>query len=132
VIYHHKKTGVDSYDLSDMTEVVRATTDRLRPIRDTFDSIVVTGMSGVLVGSPVALRLRKPLVVIRKHNDNTHQVDSRVGSAKVINLARLGTRALFLDDFTHSGKTTHRVRQYVQLAGASVVREYYYDYDELR
>jgi adenine/guanine phosphoribosyltransferase-like PRPP-binding protein len=132
VIYHHRTTGIaDSYNLSDLESTVRAASARLRSVADTFDSIVVTGMSGVLVGAPLSLRLKKPLVVIRKDNDNTHQYDGRVGGTKLINLTNLGQRALFLDDFTSSGETRKRVVEKIREAGSSVVQEYYYDHDEL-
>jgi hypothetical protein len=48
----------------DMDRVLELAERRLEPID--FDTIVVTGMSGALVGAPLAHHLHKHLVVVRK------------------------------------------------------------------
>jgi adenine/guanine phosphoribosyltransferase-like PRPP-binding protein len=85
--------------LDDLAEKVSKTVEALRRRRKHFDSIVVRGNSGVIVGSPVALRLRVPLVVVRKPGEGSHS------SHKVINVGNLGDRWLFLDDFISTGRT---------------------------
>lgn len=101
---YHGESG-----LTDLNCTVRKTTARLRAARTEhpFDSIILTGMSGVLVGIPVALRLKVPAVVLRKDSDNCHT------SGKWIGAEHLGVRCLFLDDFTSAGGTLRRVRRMV-------------------
>jgi adenine/guanine phosphoribosyltransferase-like PRPP-binding protein len=128
VIYHDAKDprrGQDPNNLDDLGLTVAKATAFLKPVRGEFDSIVVTGMSGVIVGAPVALRLRKPLVVLRKEGDDAH------GAYRGwINQDRLGERALFLDDFTYMGFTRNRVIERVEQQGAKVVATYLYRDDE--
>lgn len=56
-------------------DTIERTIRHLRPIRDTFDAIAICGVSGMLVGIPVADELHKSLIVVRrekrKHSDFT-------------------------------------------------------------
>lgn len=70
--------------------------------RNTFDSIVVRGVSGMLVGSPVAYRMKLPLVVVRK-SDGNHSGQSVEGYANVKNY-------VVIDDFVSSGDTINEIR----------------------
>lgn len=101
MIYHGEPA------FTDLAPTVRRAAAKLREARQAhpFDSIAVTGMSGVVVGSPVALRLRVPLVVVRKDTDRCHS------DITVINADRAGQRALFLDDFVCVGTSRQRVRR---------------------
>lgn len=94
-------------DLTDLNQVVANVITEIqdRIPSDSYDSIVVTGISGVMVGAPVSLALRKPLVVVRKETDDSHH-----GAGIVEGYAAIGDRYLFLDDFISTGKT----RTYVQ------------------
>jgi adenine/guanine phosphoribosyltransferase-like PRPP-binding protein len=88
-----------------------------------FDSIAVTGMSGALVGAPVSIALHKPLVVVRKPEDSSHDVSL---GRPVLNAERLGKRVLFLDDFVAMGSTHHRVKEAIEARGATIVASYLY------
>lgn len=92
--------------LHDLEKTVRKVTKELRPNTDHFDSIVVTGISGLVVGSPVSLRLKVPLVIIRKPytSENAHSYGH-------VNIEKAGDRYLFLDDFKSSGETERRVQE---------------------
>lgn len=94
----------DQNHLLDLDKVVRKVTKVLRQDADSFDSIVVTGVSGLVVGSPVALRAKKPLVVIRKKTEQAH-------SWHHVNMDQAGDRWLFLDDFSSTGGTFNRARE---------------------
>lgn len=118
MIYHN---GTD--DLHGIEEAIRATVADLRPYCKEFDSIIVSGMSGVVVGITVGLRLRKPVVIARKESDACH---ARRGS--LINRIKLGTRALFLDDFISEGTTLEHCRRKVEECGAKLVASYEYKY----
>ena len=117
MIYH----GGRSYDLSDLPEVVRTTTANLRPHVKKFDCIVCSGMSGVIVAIPVGLRLRKPVVIVRKKSDNSHSSTPHINGA-----ALKGKRALFLDDFVASGATKTFVKSHTVKEGATMIAQYTY------
>lgn len=91
--------GGNSHSLEDLQDVVDETVVNMRKKKNLFDTIVVRGMSGVLVGAPVALRLKVPLVVVRKSNEKAHD------SNGLINSINFGDRWLFLDDFIDKGNT---------------------------
>lgn len=102
-------------------DAVRDTVAALTPHKDKFDSIVVRGISGLIVGAPVALRLNKPLVVVRKE-DGAHS------SRPVETMGRMGRRLLFLDDFVSTGETRTAVLDAIgeEDAYADLVGEYLY------
>lgn len=102
MIYHGPR-GLD-----DLEETVLLTCDRLKPQAHRFDSLVTTGLSGVVVGSPVALLLDKPLVILRKPSDDCHS------SSRFINLKSLGKRYLVIDDLQDTGATLKRIRATLQ------------------
>lgn len=131
MIYHKvddKYPDLDEVgDLSDLAPTVSIAAATLRPHKRKFDCIVVTGMSGVIVGVPLALRLRKPVCVLRKRKDGSHQ------SGLWINLDKLSGRALWVDDFVDGGYTMERVEKAVEkLSGVEIVGRYLYRDDELR
>lgn len=119
--------------LDDLAQTVRKATEDIRPHRREFDSIVVRGLSGILVGSTVALRLRKPLIVVRKECEleggNSH------ASGLVENRGRVGDRYLWLDDFVSSGTTRVEVWSGIYHYAsecAKMVLEYHYSNGLLR
>jgi adenine/guanine phosphoribosyltransferase-like PRPP-binding protein len=71
----------------------------MRPYRDEFDSIIVRGVSGLLVGAPVALSLKKELLVVRKPSEDCHD------ATRVVNWQNAGHIAVFVDDFHNTGRT---------------------------
>lgn len=127
---YHSVVGTDrpigEYNLDGLDLVVERAVEDLRPVLGQFDSIVVTGMSGVVVGSPVALALRKPLVIIRKDDDNSHH-----GYGQVINKNQVGERALWLDDFVATGVTQGKVAKRLLDIGSKMEFSYMYKYRDL-
>lgn len=107
--------------LDNLAGVVDTAVKFLRPRKRHFDSIVVRGQSGVIVGSPVALRLRVPLVVVRKPNDSTHSM------YQVINGDNVGFRYLFLDDFISTGATLMACKDALVSFGSRCSCIYQYD-----
>lgn len=126
MIYDPRPGKGDAQDLHGFENVVRQTTKGLREHVDEFDSIAVIGMSGVLVGAPVALRLRKPLVVIRKETDDSHAQRFHGEGRAHINIDNAGSRAVFLDDFIVSGNSRRRVKDALATHGAELVAQYTY------
>jgi hypothetical protein len=97
--------GGHTYHLDDLGETVAETVNTLRNHQSKFDFIVVTGVSGILVGAPVAVALDIPIVVVRKPDDRAHDEQD------VVNYAHAEGRWIFLDDFRQSGRTIKRVQE---------------------
>lgn len=115
MIYHD---GCD--DLEGLATTVRKTVKALKPYRASFDSIVCSGMSGVVVGVPVALGLKCPVVIVRKREP------LRRVAVVVVNGKQIGERALFLDDFRATGDTKRYVADKVSQGRTRVIGHYYY------
>ena len=97
--------GGHTYHLDDLGETVAQTVYDLSKHISKFDFIVVTGVSGTIVGAPVAVALEIPLVVVRKPTDDTHD------NQDVVNYANAVGRWIFVDDFVATGYTIKRVTQ---------------------
>lgn len=120
MIYHGKK-----YTLNDLPETIEQAIETITPFQKKFTSIVVIGMSGVIVGVPVSLALNKPLVIIRKDTDESHH-----GNGRIINEKKMRKRCLFLDDFMDSGHTWVKVKRIIASHGARITCAYMYNGDE--
>ena len=98
----------DENSLSDLRVTIDESVKILEPHYERFDSIVVTGVSGLVVGTPLAYVLGKELVVVRKADDkSTHSF------TPVENPRGIGRAYLFVDDFINGGSTLKRVRQII-------------------
>ena len=71
-----------------------------------FDTIVVTGVSGLTFGIPLAQKMKKHIAIVRKDKDGTHSHKSIEATVKRDNFGRW----LFVDDLIDSGKTEKRVK----------------------
>lgn len=125
MIYHEHKSGAMN-TFRDLEQEVAKAERVIRPHRRKFSCIVATGVSGMSLGFPLALRLGLPIVIVRKreHPDEaTHSGLTLQGSRD------LGDRPLWVDDFVSSGRTLRRVQralvrrdvfpaEHVPLAGA--------------
>ena len=119
MIYHGRS---DRHELADLRDVVNATIAGLQPHLTEFNSIAVRGVSGIVVGAPVALALGKPLVVIRKPTENAH-------TSRHANTGQIGARYVFLDDFVASGKTRKAVADAIADAGGPTCPYATYEYE---
>lgn len=63
-----------------------------------FDTIAFRGMSGALIAPPLAMKLKKQLILVRKDNDDSHTLFGVEGN-------KLSKRYIIVDDFVCSGKT---------------------------
>jgi adenine/guanine phosphoribosyltransferase-like PRPP-binding protein len=125
MIYHGKERN----SLADLPAVVKRTVKTLKAalLTEDFDCIGVSGMSGVVVGVPVALALKVPCVIVRKQSD----MDDSHATYSILNRDNIGKRILFLDDFVGCGGTRARVVEKVQgVSGVRVVAEYLYKDEE--
>lgn len=114
MIYHGRT--YNGFTPDELAAEVRMVVEALRPHRKDFDSIVVQGLSGQCVGFPAALRLRKPICVLRKVTEDTHSV-----RGELVNRHLMGERVLFLDDFISEGRTLDRCRKAVEANGGRIV-----------
>jgi orotate phosphoribosyltransferase len=76
---------------------------KLKELGWEFDAIAVRGVSGITIGSIVASRMRKQLIVVRKDGDGSH-ADTRVEG---IILGR-DFKFVFIDDLICSGETRRK------------------------
>lgn len=74
-----------------------------------FTHIAVSGVSGCVVGSAVALRLKKNLIVIRKDNDGSHSF------TKVEGYPDESFQYIILDDFVSSGYTISQIYRKINM-----------------
>jgi hypothetical protein len=95
----------DYCSFRDLPSYVRPATSHLRPHKARFRFLVARGMSGVVVGAPLSLRLGRPLVIIRKPDEGRSH-----GNRTVINPDDARGPYLILDDFISSGATYHCIR----------------------
>lgn len=109
-----------------LDDTVRKTLRGLRKHSAEFDTIAVRGVSGLIVGAPVSLILKKELAVVRKSEDDSHD------GTNPVNYSALKRRCLFLDDFIASGNTRYAVEAEVKQSGGELVAQFLYQYDEGR
>lgn len=128
MIYHNRQGDSygeeteNKYDLNGYDAEVRRTVAALRPHADRFDFIAVRGVSGIIMGAPISLLLKKELVVVRKGED-CHQYSGSVVNAVVIP----GKRGLFVDDCEASGDTRMATEEAVEERGGETVGKFLYD-----
>ncbi len=114
--------------LSDLPDAVMKAIRDLTPHASDFDSIAVQGVSGCLLGSPVAIALGKPLIVVRKDTDLTRACQH---VSVVENARNAGRRVLFLDDYVGQGKTLRDVdRKLYRHTNSNIVARYEAMYGE--
>ena len=115
--------GYDDYPPDDLKDTVERAVSTLRPHAGEFDSVAVRGVSGMIVGAPVAIALGKPLIVVRKDTETSH------GSA-LSNYRHAGGSYLFLDDFISLGHTRRIVMEAMRdKTAARYAGEYMYHRD---
>lgn len=117
----------NNYEPAALSGVVNRTMGVLALHRAEFDCIAVRGVSGVMVGAPVAVMLGVPLLVVRREEER-HSVHTGHLTANYVNA---GERALFLDDMISSGATFRAAREalHLECPGTRIVAAYLYGID---
>lgn len=96
-----------------------------------FDTVVVTGTSGIAFGVPLAHLMKKSIVIVRKDKDGAH-------SCKSVEATVLGEdvgRWLFVDDLIDTGSTQKRVMKKMEDYSADCgkfVGSYLYEHHEFK
>ena len=111
--------------MTDPGTLVLKARETLCPIVNTFDAIVCTGVSGMLLAPTLAWVLDKRLAVIRKGDDKQNHATTEVESSLDYN-----DRWIFVDDMIASGATIQRVeRRMLRLEGFEGEMVGYYMYN---
>jgi adenine/guanine phosphoribosyltransferase-like PRPP-binding protein len=74
-----------------------------------FDTIVCTGISGIVFASPLSILMKKQLAIVRKVGDRTHSyldIEANFNSTEGTVLGRY----IIVDDLTETGKTIKRIK----------------------
>lgn len=102
MIYHgaHNYREMDTFN--DLRVTVAQAVEDLRDVD--FDSIAVTGVSGMAVGFPLAAQLGKRIAVLRKDGEDNHSCEKWAGHAGLVG------RTIIVDDFVAGGDTYRRLR----------------------
>ena len=84
-----------------------------------FDAIAVTGMSATIIGSIVAHKLYKNIIIVRKINDNKNNSHSNFDVEGLKN-----QRYIFIDDLVHSGGTLNNVIKGCSILNCKIIGAY--------
>ena len=93
--------------MRDQTSVINAAIATLSAVAEDFDAIVVTGVSGLLLGPTLAHLMRKRIGIVRKYEDQPGKGNHAV--CAVESNMEFDDRWLFVDDLIASGETVKRV-----------------------
>lgn len=88
-------------DPKEMVKSVGRITGFLSRRRDVFDGIAVRGVSGMVIGSAVAYKMRLPLLIVRK-KDGNHSTMKVEGDESI-------KRYVIIDDFIGTGATVEEI-----------------------
>jgi len=137
MIYHNHNNGVsgDEWEgsighLRDFHACVKDSAAALERHCKDFDTIIATGMSGVLVAAPLAVILGKDLTVLRKPEDSAHQRRPSIEGTVIGSDSCHRQRVLILDDFVSMGDTHSRLKATVKALGGTHVATYMYQPNE--
>jgi adenine/guanine phosphoribosyltransferase-like PRPP-binding protein len=98
------------FDPKKLSGIVNRIVSTLRPLQ--YDAIAMSGMSGALVGSIVANRLGKPMMLVRKPHEekfshSRQKIESGVQHNRPICY-------VIIDDLISSGDTINRIRYAIE------------------
>lgn len=128
------KPGIRFKDITPLLAEPKAfayATDRLmeRFANRSVDAIAAAEARGFLFAAPLALRMQKPLIPLRKpgklpHRTHSLSYDLEYGSAELhvhIDAIKPGDRVLLIDDLLATGGTMQAACQLIQKAGGEVL-----------
>lgn len=87
-------------------EALATQAQRVIPEDVEYDTMIGRGMSGALIIPRLATLLGKAYAIVRKDNDGSHSGNRVEG--------RIGSRWIFVDEFTRSGRTRKMTIEAVQ------------------
>lgn len=89
-----------------------------------FDTIAVTGVSGILIGSPLSIALKKNLIIIRKDTSSTH-------SNVLVEGWGVNQKIVLVDDMIATGETIRKMEEEIgaHCDSPTIVGTYLYSLD---
>jgi len=92
------------FDPESQSKIIKKCVKVIRKSFKDIEYIAVTGLSGLIIGSPVAFLCNKRLIVIRKGTEESH------ADYDVEGIPNSGAdKYIILDDFISSGNTINRI-----------------------
>lgn len=129
MIYHGNQGTFD-----DLEKTVKEAIKDLKPHVAEFDAIICQGTSGLVIASPVAIALKKKLLIVRKPKERSHGSQGEIlgkGYFEKTHPERFRGRVLFIDDFIGCGETRLRTCGAADDYGMQVVLQYCYQSRDL-
>lgn len=80
----------------------------LEPYLDQFDTLAFRGHSGSILGTALALKLKKNMLLVRKDGEDSHSDYAVEGT--------LHSRYLIIDDLVASGRTVRKIQEMIFIA----------------
>ena len=86
-----------------------------------YDALICTGISGIANAMVLSMKLKVPIVYVRKKSDRTHSIFSVEIPDKLADGIDHPLRVVFVDDTIDSGKTFKRIKIAVDANGMKLV-----------
>lgn len=94
----------DSLSPTKLTRIVNRTVAKIISTKIHYDALLIRGTSGALIAGALAVKLHKPIIMIRKENQHAHST-STIEFPECWNISTPGLRLMFIDDGISSGAT---------------------------
>lgn len=107
---HYKNGGLHGRDAVTYAKLI---IDRLKEAEVRRPNIIMRGVSGMIVGAVVAAKLKVPMAVVRKDEENSHSYEAIEGINEVDDKRPL----VIVDDFSSSGDTIVAILHRLSEAG---------------
>lgn len=107
------------FNLKTRSMIVNCAIDKLKTINDKFTAIAVSGYSMSIIGSIVADRMKKEIIIVRKRTDvraSGHMVEGKTEQ-----------KCVFIDDLMFSGNSFIRVKEGVESLDGSIIAVFLYN-----
>jgi adenine/guanine phosphoribosyltransferase-like PRPP-binding protein len=113
----------ECFNRKDQDQTIRDIKTLITKHKLQFDGFIVTGISGIVMGSILCRILRKDLVIVRKDGDGSHSTYS-------VENYKPNKKYIFLDDLVCSGKTFRNVEEKMNVAFSDLKYSYLYPFDK--
>lgn len=103
-IHRHADYLKQFKSINEYEKIVRKVCRYIRQSKLEFTHIAVTGVSGITIGGPVALQLKKNLIVVRKG-----EVSHSNWNVEGIPVSNKPFAYIIIDDFVETGRTVYNI-----------------------
>jgi len=92
-----------------LQKVVSRTEEKIHSVPNLeFQAIAVSGISGLILGTALAIRLHKRLIIVRKEKESRHSSFITEGVLSIDGVDRINY--VIVDDFIFTGQTIRRIQ----------------------